>query len=158
MSLDNDKCPRRWGERSSECPHWRTTVLHVRKGSACWGQRKVSGGGGNVGPFQVSRSWPTLSLRTETAWGKSQGTWITQKLDYLPERAKDQLPSGKQQKGRNGDKRQAEEPLCLMRSGYVKSGLHTPQFPGRCFSQGWVYEKRKGQSSRQGQSRYFSSF
>lgn len=108
-----------------------------------------------VGPFQVSRSWPTPPLRTETAWGKSQGTWITQELEDLPERAKDQLPSGKQQKGRNGDKRQEEEPLCLMGPGYVKSGLHTPQFPGRCFSQGWVYEKRTGQSSHQGQSRCF---
>lgn len=55
--------------------------------------------------------------------------------------AKIQLPSGKRQKGRDGDKRREGEPLCLMGPGYAKSGLHRPQVLGRRFSRGWVYEK-----------------
>lgn len=122
----------------------RTTALRVRGASAWKGRQRRWGERETRCPVQASMSRPTQSLRTEIASGKSAGTWITQRLDALPEMAENRLFSGKQQKGRDGDQTRGEESLCLW-AGYVKPGRapQTSEFLGKCFSCGWVYEKER---------------
>lgn len=67
------------GEEISISLSWEPQ-LWVRGGICSTEERGRRWGGRETRcPFQVSRSWPTQSLRTEIAWGKNQGTWTAQK-------------------------------------------------------------------------------